>query len=170
MAKKAEKSNKTAMDRAAGLSDDVLGSVEAAQRKAIKAVRKFAETVDEAMPSLGEGPSRGETVIGAALDMADNFVTTQYEFLRTVVESADSTLGSPEAAELIEKLRRRVSAPTSTFEVYQDKASKYRFRLKDTEGRILAVGEAYASKAACMEEIEAIKKSAGSAQVVDVKG
>lgn len=37
-------------------------------------------------------PSRRETVIDAALDMADRLVTTQYEFLRSVVHSADRSL------------------------------------------------------------------------------
>lgn len=166
----AKKTDKTAVDRAADLSDEVLESLEAAQRKAIKAVRKFAETVDEAMPTLGEGPSRGETVLDAALDMADNFVTTQYEFLRTVVRSTDDTVGTPEAMQLIEKLRRRVSTSAGTFEVYQDKAGKYRFRLRDGEGQILAVGEANASKAACLDEIEAIKTNAPGAAVVDAEG
>ena len=34
------------------------------------------------------------------------------------------------------------------FELYQDKAGKYRFRLKSSNGQVIAVGEAYESKAA----------------------
>jgi hypothetical protein len=78
--------------RAVDLSDEVLKSVEAGQRAAIEAVRKFVDTVDEAIPALGDRPSRRETVIDAALDMAVRLVTTQYEFLRSVVRSADRTL------------------------------------------------------------------------------
>lgn len=34
------------------------------------------------------------------------------------------------------------------FEVYEDKAGKFRFRLKAGNGEIVAVGEAYETKAA----------------------
>ncbi len=86
------------VDRTANLSDEVLKSVEAGQRAAIAAVRKFVDTVDEALPALGDRPTRREAVIDAALDMADKLVTTQYEFLRSVVRSADRTLKMPRTA------------------------------------------------------------------------
>lgn len=92
----AENSDKTRMEQAADLSDEVLESVEDAQRAAIKAVRKFVDTVDDVIPALGDRPSRRETVIDAAMDMADKLVTTQYEFLRSVVRSADRTLSKPD--------------------------------------------------------------------------
>jgi hypothetical protein len=79
-----------ALDRTADLSENVLRNVEGAQRAAIEAVRKFVDTVDEALPAMGEHPSRREHVIDAALDMADKLVTTQYEFLRGVVRSASA--------------------------------------------------------------------------------
>ena len=53
--------------------------------------------VDEAVPALGERPSRREKVIDAALEMADKLTTTQYEFLRTVVRSADRSLGTSDS-------------------------------------------------------------------------
>ena len=83
---------KTPATRTADLSEDVLKSVESGQRAAIDAVRKFVDTVDEALPTIGGRPSRRETVIEAALEMADKLVGTQYEFLRSVVRSADSSL------------------------------------------------------------------------------
>ena len=79
---------KSPVDRTAELSDEVLKAVEAGQRAAIEAVRKFVDTVDEVLPALGERPSRRETIIGAAVDMADRLVTTQYNFIRNVVRSA----------------------------------------------------------------------------------
>ena len=90
---------KTPIERVAGLSDEVLKSVESGQRAAIEAVRKFVDTVDEAIPARGDRPSGRETVIDAALDMADRLVTTQYEFLRSVVRSADRTLRKPDDAQ-----------------------------------------------------------------------
>jgi hypothetical protein len=79
--------------RAAGLSDEVLKSVESGQRTAIDAVRKFVGAVDESMTAHGEDhPSRRNTIVDAALDMADKLVKTQYEFIRSVVSSASETL------------------------------------------------------------------------------
>ena len=78
-------------ERAAGLSDEVLKSVESGQRTAIDAVRKFVGTVDESMPAHGDDhPSK--TIVDAALEMADKLVKTQYEFIRSVVGSASETL------------------------------------------------------------------------------
>ena len=88
---------KGAVDSTAELSDDVLQAVESGQRAAIDAVHRFLETVDEALPALGERPSRREKVVDAALEMADKLTTTQYEFLRTVVRSADRSLGTSDS-------------------------------------------------------------------------
>lgn len=54
------------------------------------------------------------------------------------------------------------------FEVYQDKAGEYRFRLKATNGEIIATGEGYKAKAGCMNGIESIKKNAPDADIVEV--
>ncbi len=86
-------------ERAAGLSDEVLKSVESGQRTAIDAVRKFVDAVDESMPAHGDDhPSRRKTVVDAALDMADKLVKTQYEFIRSVVNSASETLNKRDDA------------------------------------------------------------------------
>jgi uncharacterized protein YegP (UPF0339 family) len=53
------------------------------------------------------------------------------------------------------------------FELYQDKAGKFRFRLKAGNGQVIATGEAYESKAAAMNGIESVRKNAGDAQVDD---
>ncbi len=86
------------VERAAEFSDEVIKSIEAAQRAAIEAVRKFVDTVDEALPAIGDRPSRREAVIDAALDMADKLVTTQYNFLHNVVRNADRSLTKPRTA------------------------------------------------------------------------
>ena len=84
-----------AVDRTAEMSDEVLKAVEEGQRAAIAAVRRFVDTVDEVIPALGGRPSRREQVIDAALDLADKLVTTQYDFLPSVVRSADRSLTTP---------------------------------------------------------------------------
>ena len=86
---------KRAAARTADLSEAVIKSVEAGQLAALDAVRKFLDAVDEALPTIGDRPSRRETVIDAALEMADKLVTTQYDFLSSVVRSAERTLNKP---------------------------------------------------------------------------
>ena len=51
------------------------------------------------------------------------------------------------------------------FEVYQDKRGEFRFRLKSTNGQIIAVGEGYKAKAGCLNGIESIRKNAPEATV-----
>ncbi len=53
------------------------------------------------------------------------------------------------------------------FEVYQDKAGEFRFRLKATNGEIIVTGEGYKAKAGCMNGIESIKKNAPDADIVE---
>jgi hypothetical protein len=95
-AKKSTKAElKRAAARTADLSEAVLKSVETGQLAALDAVRKFLDAVDEALPAIGDRPSRRETVLDAALEMADRLVTAQYDFLRSAVRSADRSLNKP---------------------------------------------------------------------------
>lgn len=52
------------------------------------------------------------------------------------------------------------------FEVYADKAGEFRFRLKATNGQIIAVSEGYTAKASCLNGIESVKKNAPDAEIV----
>jgi uncharacterized protein YegP (UPF0339 family) len=54
------------------------------------------------------------------------------------------------------------------FEVYEDKAGKFRFRLKAGNGEVVAVGEAYESKSAAIKGTEAVQRAADGASVVEV--
>ena len=53
------------------------------------------------------------------------------------------------------------------FEVYADKAGKFRFRLKAKNGQIIAVGEAYETKKAALAGVASVKKNAPGAKVVE---
>ena len=53
------------------------------------------------------------------------------------------------------------------FEMYQDKAGEYRFRLKARNGEIIAVSEGYTAKAGCLNGIESVAKNAGEAEIVE---
>jgi uncharacterized protein YegP (UPF0339 family) len=53
------------------------------------------------------------------------------------------------------------------FEMYKDSQGKFRFRLKAGNGEIIAVSEAYNSKASAMNGIESVQKNAPTAAVDD---
>jgi uncharacterized protein YegP (UPF0339 family) len=53
------------------------------------------------------------------------------------------------------------------FEVYADKAGKFRFRLKSSNGQVVATGEAYDTKAAAKNGCEAVQRAATGAEVVE---
>lgn len=53
------------------------------------------------------------------------------------------------------------------FEIYEDKAGEYRFRLKATNGQIIAVGEGYKAKSGCLNGVESVKKNAPDAEIVE---
>ncbi|MBR1758299.1 MAG: YegP family protein [Lachnospiraceae bacterium] len=52
------------------------------------------------------------------------------------------------------------------FEVYTDKAGEFRFRLKATNGQIIATGEGYKKLASCLKGVESIRKNAVDAPIV----
>jgi len=56
------------------------------------------------------------------------------------------------------------------FELYKDAAGKFRFRLKAGNGEVIAVGEAYESKASALNGIDSVKKNAPDASVDDQTG
>ena len=55
-----------------------------------------------------------------------------------------------------------------TFEVYQDRAGKYRFRLKASNGQVVATGEAYETKAAARKGCESVQRAADGAPIDEV--
>jgi uncharacterized protein YegP (UPF0339 family) len=48
------------------------------------------------------------------------------------------------------------------YEIYKDVAGKFRFRLRATNNKIVAVGEAYETKDGCLNGVHAIKKYCGA--------
>lgn len=51
------------------------------------------------------------------------------------------------------------------YEVYQDKAGEFRFRLKAKNGEIIATGEGYKAKDSCLNGIASIGKNAPEAEI-----
>ena len=51
------------------------------------------------------------------------------------------------------------------FEIYKDKAGEFRYRLKATNGEIIAVGQGYATHLACKKGVASVKANAGNATI-----
>ena len=56
------------------------------------------------------------------------------------------------------------------FEVYKDAKGEFRFCYKAANGQIVAQGQGYSSKAACLNGIKSIQENASGADVVEVEG
>ena len=52
------------------------------------------------------------------------------------------------------------------FEVYKDKAGEFRFRLKATNGQIIAVSEGYKAMKSCLSGIACVQKNSQNAKIV----
>ncbi len=94
---------KTVVPQEPHLSSEVLESAKTGQRAASDAMRKFVNALDEAIQERREAiredsdlHSLRKTIVDAALELADELVTTQYQFLRSVVRTADRALSKPD--------------------------------------------------------------------------
>lgn len=54
------------------------------------------------------------------------------------------------------------------FELYQDKAGEWRFRLKAGNGEVIATGQGYSSKSGALNGIDSIRRNAADAEVVEL--
>ena len=55
------------------------------------------------------------------------------------------------------------------FQVYQDKAEQFRFRLNAKNGQIIAIGEDYTTLRKCLNGVASVKKNAPDAPIVEEK-
>lgn len=95
--------NKTVAPREPHLTGEVLESAKAGQKSASDAVREFTKTVDDALRERREAiredsalHSLRTTLVDAAIKLADQLVTAQYEFHRSIVRSAERALSKPD--------------------------------------------------------------------------
>jgi uncharacterized protein YegP (UPF0339 family) len=78
---------------------------------------------------------------------------------------ATATTQKPQAAASARAAQKaaRTAAPSLTFETYQDKSSGHRWRLKASNGQIIATsGQGYQDKRDCRNAIDRIKKDAAT--------
>ncbi|EHB58725.1 hypothetical protein MycrhDRAFT_1161 [Mycolicibacterium rhodesiae JS60] len=80
----------TVESAATDLAEEIRESAKAGQHAAGRALRKFRDTVDEAIPDSVQ-PLR-EKLVEAALELADDLVNAQYKFHRSLLKTADRAL------------------------------------------------------------------------------
>ena len=80
-----------------------------------------------------------------------------------VGEAYESLSGAKEGCGAVQ----RAAAGAGKFEVYEDKAGKFRFRLKAGNGQEVASGEAYEAQSGAKEGCEAVKRAAEGAKIVE---
>lgn len=91
-----------------------------------------------------------------------------YETRAACRKGAESVRKNAPAAKMedqTEEKWKRQSNPK--FELFQDKAGQYRFRLKATNGKVIAVSEGYGTKAACEKGVDSVKANAPEAEVME---
>ncbi len=69
---------------------------------------------------------------------------------------------APEAAVEDQTVENFAAEKAPKFELYQDKAGEFRFRLKARNGEIILVSEGYKAKASCVNGIDSVKRNADS--------
>ena len=67
----------------------------------------------------------------------------------------------------VEDQTAKESVTNPKFEIYNDKAGQFRFRLKASNGENILASEGYTSKESCKKGIESVRKNAPDAKVVE---
>ena len=79
------------------------------------------------------------------------------------IESVRSSCLGPVEDQTVENFEVQTNPK---FEVYQDKAGEFRFRLKAGNGLIVATGEGYKQLDGCLNGVDSIKRNAPEAEIV----
>ena len=99
------------------------------------------------------------------------------EITASAAEEAEMTMdaaGGKAAAEFFRAVYDGIAAEDENaeggvFEVYQDKAGEYRFRLKARNGEVIASSEGYTTKASCLKGVAAVKRYVALAEIEEVE-
>ena len=100
--------------------------------------------------------ANGETIATSEVYTTENAAKAGIESVKVNAPAAgveDTTAGAE-------------SVKCPKFEIYLDKAGEYRFRLKATNGQIIAVSEGYKAKHGCENGIKSVKNNAPDAEIV----
>ncbi|MBO6164502.1 MAG: YegP family protein [Lachnospiraceae bacterium] len=75
---------------------------------------------------------------------------------------------APDAAVEDQTVEGFVAEKNPKFQVYQDKAGEFRFRLTAKNGQTIAVSEGYVKMKSCMNGVASVKKNVVDAPIVDL--
>jgi hypothetical protein len=84
------------VERATEFSEDVIQALEANGRAAVEAVGRFLVSVEEALPQAARARGVEKKITKSAVEMVQQLVETQSEFLVKVVDSAAKSLSRSE--------------------------------------------------------------------------
>lgn len=91
-----------------------------------------------------------------------------YEALASCKKGVESVIKNAPAAGVENQTAEGYEAVKHPkFEIYNDNAGEFRFRLKATNGQVIAVSEGYKALAGCENGVESVKKNAADAEIVD---
>ncbi len=91
-----------------------------------------------------------------------------YETKQSCLIGVDSVRNNADPANVEDQTKENFTVEKHPkFELYEDKAGEYRFRLKATNGQIIAVSEGYTALASAKNGIESVKKNAADAALDD---
>ena len=92
-----------------------------------------------------------------------------YETLDSCKNGVNSVItNAPVAALEDQTVEGFATEKNPKFEMYEDKAGEFRFRLKAKNGQVIATGEGYKAKASCKNGIESIRKNVVDAKIEEV--
>ena len=116
-----------------------------------------------------------ETASGIKFDLkATNgqvIATSQvYKSIRSCKKGIESVMKNAAIAEIEDQtVEGYQPLKNPKFQVYQDKAEQFRFRLNAKNGQIIAIGEDYTTLRKCLNGVASVKKNAPDAPIVEEK-
>ncbi|MCQ2512679.1 MAG: YegP family protein [Lachnospiraceae bacterium] len=114
-----------------------------------------------------------KTNTGIKFDLKANngevIATSQvYKSLATCKNGIASVIRTAESANVENQTAEGfIKEKCPKFEIYKDKAEEFRFRLKATNGQIIAVSEGYKTLQKCKNGIASVKKNSVSSKIVE---
>lgn len=111
-----------------------------------------------------------QTATGYKFDLkasnGETIATSETYTTQAVCEKGAQSVAKCAATANLADLTVGGEATNPKFELYEDKAGEFRFRLKARNGEIIATSEGYKTKASCENGIESVRKNAHDAEIV----
>lgn len=96
--------------------------------------------------------------------IATSEVYTTLSGCKKGISSVAKSAAAAEVDDMTDSLEEKIRAPK--FDMYIDKAGKYRFRLKAGNYEIIAVSQAYSSKSGCKNGIDSVRKNSQTTKII----